>query len=223
MKPAIVAPIALLTALLGAGQTMQDPASGAQTTGPCRLRWDWERQEELSWRVSISRRKNLQPLERKRLVAVITDQIRDVASEDYGVTSEEQLAQVAAETPIKYVELNGGGKPEVIAQAGGEGSGCSPTGNCPFWILQRRGTSYEVLLEGEAQTFTIQRTRTKGYWDIVLSRHASAFESEAREYKFNGNVYEECACYDVEWSDLGTDGKFHELKKPRFSLCGATR
>jgi len=213
----------LLTAFLSVGQITQVPTAVAQTTGPDRLRWDWERQEELSWHLSISRRKNLQPSERKRLIEVIVDQIRDVASEDHGVSSDEQLAHIAAETRIKYIDLNGDGKPEVIAQAGAEETGCSPTGNCPFWIFRCRGTSYEVLLEGEAQTFTIQHTRTKGYSDIVLSRHASAFESEAREYKFDGNFYRESACFDVEWSALGSDGEFHELKKPRINPCGTSR
>lgn len=201
---------------------MQAPAAGAQTTGP-KLHWDWERQEELSWHLSISRRKNLQPSERKRLIEVIVDQIRDVASEDHSVTSEERLAQFAAETRIKYVDLSGDGKPEVIAQAGAEETGCSPTGNCPFWIFHRRGTSYEVLLKGEAQTFTIQHTRTKGYSDIILTRHDSASESEAREYKFDGNFYREGACFDVEWSALGSNGKFRELKKPRINPCGMSR
>ena len=222
MKLATVAPIALLTAVLSMGQTMQAPAGGAEATQPDHRRWDWQRQEELSWRVSISRRRNLQPSERKRLVAVITDQLRHVAS-DLGMSSEGQLTQVAAETRVKYIDLNGDGKPEVIAQAGGEVSGCSPTGNCPFWILHRRGTSYEILLEGEAQTFTIQRTRTKGYSDVVLSRHGSAFESEARTYIFDGEFYRERTCDEVQWSSFDSDGKEHRLTKPRSTPCGTSR
>jgi hypothetical protein len=222
MKPAIFAPIALLSALLSMGQTVRTPAAGAEATQPDRRRWDWQRQQELSWRVSISRQKNLQPSEGERLVAVITDQLRDVAS-DWGVTSEEQLAQVAAETRVKYIDLNGDGKPEVVAQAGGEGSGCSPTGNCPFWILHRRGTSYEIILEGEAQTFTIQRTRTRGYSDIVLSRHGSAFESEARTYIFDGEFYCESACDEVQWSSFDSKGKEHRLTNPRSTPCGTSR
>jgi hypothetical protein len=135
-----------------------------------------ERQDELDWRVSISRLKNIESSERKRLVTVIAHALRDSGVLEDGRVSEQQLAQVAAETRIKYVDLNGDGKTEVVAQAGGEGSGCSPTGNCPFWILHRRAQSYEILLDGEAQTFTIQRTRTKGYLDIVLSSHGSAFD-----------------------------------------------
>lgn len=219
MKPAIVAPIVLLTALLSVGQTVQTPAADAQTPGPDRLRWDWERREDLSWHASISRRKDLQPSERKRLIKIIADQIRP---SDRGMSSEEQLAKIAAETRIKYMDLSGDGKPEVIAQAGGD-TYCSPTGNCSFWIFRRRGTSYEVLLEGDAQTFTIQHTRTKGYLDIVLSRHNSAFDSEAREYKFDGNSYREGACFDVEWSVLGSDSEFHDLKEPRISLCGTSQ
>jgi len=184
-------------------------------------RWELVKQEELDCRVSISRLKSIESSERKRLVKAITDALRDSGVVKDGWVSEEQLPQVAAETRIKYIDLNGDGKPEVVAQAGGEGSGCSPTGNCPFWILRRQGESYEILLDGEAQTFTIQRTRTKGYLDIVLSRHGSAFESEARTYTFDGEFYREGSCFDVEWSALGSDDEMHQLKKPRISPCGS--
>src|SRR5437762_474827 len=83
-----------------------------------------------------------------------------------------------------------------IAQAGGERSRCSPTGNCPFWVLRRRGSEYEVLLEAEAQTFTIQPIQSRGFSDLVLARHGSAFESAARVYKFNGESYASTRCYD---------------------------
>jgi hypothetical protein len=184
-------------------------------------RWELERQDELDWHASISRLKNIESSERKRLVTVIAHALRDSGVVEDGGVSEQQLAQVAAETRIKYVDLNGDGKAEVVAQAGGEESGCSPTGNCPFWILHRRGESYEILLDGEAQTFTIQRTRTKGYLDIVLSRHGSAFESEARTYTFDGKFYREGSCFDVEWAALDSDDKMHTLKNPRITPCGS--
>jgi hypothetical protein len=177
-------------------------------------------QEELSWHRSINRNKHLGSLERRRLVAAMMDELRD---SQLDIASEEQMLQVAAETRIKYDDLDGDGKPEVIAQAGGEKSGCSPTGNCPFWVLLRQGTGYEILLRGEAQTFTVQRARTNGFSDIVLSRHGSAFESEAREFKFDGKAYRESACYDVLWSSPGSDGEEHRLPKPRFTPCGASQ
>jgi len=183
-------------------------------------RWEFERQDELNWRASIRRSKNIEPSERKRLVKVITDALRDSGVVEDGLDLEQRLAQVAPETRIKYVDLDGDGKPEVVAQAGGDGSGCSQTGNCPFWILHRQGESYEILLAGEAQTFTIQRTRTKRYLDIVLSRHGSAFESEARTYTFDGEFYREGSCFDLEWSALGSGDKMHKLKNPRISPCG---
>jgi hypothetical protein len=152
---------------------------------------------------------------------VLTDALRDRGVVEDGFVSEEQLPQVAAETRIKYIDLNRDGKPEVVAQAGGEASGCSPTGNCPFWILHSHGESYEILLDGEAQAFTVQRTRTKGYLDIALSRHGSAFESEGRTYTFDGEFYREGSCFNVEWSAVGGDDEMHQLKRPRISPCGS--
>jgi hypothetical protein len=168
----------------------------------------------------MSQRKNLGSRERQRLTASIAGALRS-AQDETGLVSEEQLEHAALETRIKYVELDGQSKPEVIAQAGGEKSGCSPTGNCPIWVLHRRGTTYEILLEADAQTFTVQRTRTRGFLDIALSTHGSAFETEERVYKFNGEAYRESACSDVLWSSLGRDGERHQLSEPRVSTCGA--
>jgi len=105
---------------------------------------------------------------------------------------------IAAEIPIKLVDLNGDGKPEVVAQAAGK-YGCSPTGNCAFWVLQRGSSGYSVLLDSEAQIFRIQSNTTNRFRDIVLSRHSSAFESEVIEYKFEGTSYVGDACYDFLW------------------------
>ena len=81
----------------------------------------------------------------------------------------------AADTRVRVVDLNGDGVPEVISQASGDI--CSPTGNCPFWVFQKAGTQYRLILEkGAVQDFTIQPTQTSGYFDLVLGMHGSATE-----------------------------------------------
>lgn len=206
----------VLIGVLAAAQAASQPPPGAQLRELNPLHWNWGKQEYLTGKQSIGRNKNLAPPERERLVVAIAARLRD------GIASEEELRRVAAETRIKYVDLDQDGKPEVIAQAGEGTHGCSPTGNCTFWVLRGRGPKYEVLLEALAQTFTVQPTRTNHFSDIVLNIHGSAFETEAREYKFDNNTYRETDCYDVLWASC-SDDDCPRLTKPRFTRCGSTR
>lgn len=180
------------------------------------FQWDWHQSQELGWQQNIGRNKNLAEPERSRLMSVIIAQLQ---RQDFG--SDDELRASAADTRIKYVDLNLDGKLEVIAQAGGQHSGCSPTGNCPFWIFQRIGAKYAVLLSSEAQTFTIQPARSNGFSNLVLSRHSSAFESELRSYKFDGQRYLESGCFQAEWQKLGNDGEYLRLDRPVITPCGA--
>ena len=75
------------------------------------LNWNVCHWEELSWKQSISRNKRLAQAERTRLFAAITAQLHTV---DFD--SEQEMRISVTETRIKYVDLNGDGKSEVIAK-----------------------------------------------------------------------------------------------------------
>ena len=67
----------------------------------------------------------------------------------------------AEQTRVKFIDLNGDGAPEVIAQPIGDICGAA---NCPLYVFQKTGTNYRVILrKGAAQTVTVQRTRTNSY------------------------------------------------------------
>ena len=178
--------------------------------------------QELSWRQSITRLR-LAPALKADLIEAIVEQMREDGFEEdseNGHLSEKELRDIAAETRIAFVDLAGHGKNEVIAQAGGEKSGCSPTGNCPLWVLRRQRDGYHVILDaGSAQTFTIQLHRTHGLNDLVLSMHGSATDSMLSLYKFNGSSYSDVACYDESWKTADENGDFHHSKEPRITAC----
>ena len=97
---------------------------------------------------------------------------------------------------------------------------CSPTGNCPFWLFRKTKHSYKLLLYAEGiQSFTIERTRTNGFRDIVLAMHGSATESQLTLYKYANGAYHDVACYDANWTVLEGD-TIRELKEPRITPCG---
>ena len=97
-------------------------------------------------------------------------------------------------------DLNSDGVNEILVR----GVPCGATGNCAFWIFQRRGQKYRVLERGGDYTDRakmgdqILRTKTRGYYDILLRGHFSAAETGFYYLKFNGRKYELDRClYEV--------------------------
>jgi hypothetical protein len=203
MRKAIIGAVVLLTA----GMTAQQPSS--IPSPPIPFGWDYRKAEQVDYRHTINSTKELNSIDRTALIDAVAVQMGDIALE-----AEQPVRAIAAEMPIKLVDLNGDGKPEILAQAAGTKSGCSPTGNCPFWVFQRVIGGYSLLLGSEAQIFRVQSNSTNGFRDIVLSRHSSAFESEVTEYKFNGTSYVSSACYNFLW---GTGDQ--TFKQPHVKPC----
>ena len=134
---------------------------------------------------------------------------------DLGFESEYELRKAALDTRIKLMDLNGDGVAEVVAQGMAV---CSATGNCPFWVLRRVNHSYEPILEGEAQTFTIQNSTSNGFHDIVLSTHGSASSGGLTRYQYKDGSYHDVDCYSYEWTVLENE-KVIDLKEPRITPC----
>jgi hypothetical protein len=166
--------------------------------------WDWKNSQELGPADRIDKSKELSPAER----ILLTQAIRDQGQK-----------QNVLETRVKEIDINGDGHPEVIAQSSSD-ENCSPTGNCAFWIFERSTKGYVSILSAEAQTFTLQPSKTHGFSDIITGRHASATESELTVFKFDGTEYRDFGCFDANWSALGADGEYRELKRPHISRCG---
>lgn len=174
--------------------------------------WNWRDAGELSALQDLTNVRLTQH-ERFQLASLIKSDIgTDLADEDE-VGSKSILPAVFVETRVALVKLHPGSTPDVVAQWMGNGL-CSPTGNCPFWIFERRTGSYKLILKGFGQTFTVQSTRTNGYKDIVLAAHGSATSSGLTLYKYNANKYREAGCFDAEWTVLEGD-TIRELKEPR--------
>jgi hypothetical protein len=123
----------------------------------------------------------------------------------------------AEQTRVKFVDLNGDGVPEMIAQPIRDICGAA---NCPLYVFQKTGTNYRVILKkGAAQTVSVQRTRTNGYLDVVVGMHGSATEEGLFVYQFSEGRYRRTHCYNESFTHLGEDGEVHQLEKPRITPC----
>jgi hypothetical protein len=157
--------------------------------------------------------------ERAAISKAIAAQLRP-AMADLSIQSEQQLHEIALDAAIKMVDLNGDGTPEVIVQGMGPFAGCSPTGNCPFWVFQRSDGAYKLLShEPSVQTFTVRRSRTHGFSDLVLATHESAKESILTVLRYHDGRYRKEGCYDARWFVVEGD-TIRELKEPQLTPCG---
>ncbi|HYL82857.1 MAG TPA: hypothetical protein VE263_01380 [Candidatus Angelobacter sp.] len=174
--------------------------------------WNWKDWQELSADQSL-RKVKLTFRQKKAIASAITEQIRPMMA-DLEIRSEAQLQKAALDTRVKMIDLNGDGVPEVVAQAM---VNCGATGNCPFWVFRKVGRSYELILDGGAQTFTIQKSGAR-FADIVLSSHGSASSGGLAHYRYHDGVYERVGCYEYDWTSWEGD-EVRELKEPRITPC----
>jgi len=122
--------------------------------------WDSHAWQELSATDSLRNTKVSQS-DREAIVAAIARQLR----QDMGIPgleSEKQLRRATLDTRVKLIHLSRDRVPEVVAQAF---VNCSATGNCPFWIFQKK-MRYQLILKSFGKKFKVERKRTKGYREI---------------------------------------------------------
>lgn len=185
--------------------------------GAEKFEWNWHDSEELTYKQSLQRT-NVTPAQRASIRTAIAAQLRPEMSE-LGIMSEDTLENLALDARIKLADINEDGVPEVIVQGAGEAAGCSPTGNCPFWVFQKAGPGYKLLFRADSvQTFTIQHHRSRGYCDIVVGTHESATEQNLRLFRYRDGIYHNIGCYEAYWW-VFVGSTLHELKNPRISPC----
>lgn len=182
-----------------------------------RFQWDYQKSKELDLKDSIRNNKTLTREQKSGLIAAISAQYRPAKNDPEPLTPSE-IREIAVNTRIALIDLNNDGVSEAIAQPAGDNAGCGATGNCPIWIFELSAKSYRVLLDGTAQTFTIQPESTKGFRDVVLGQHASASEQMLYLYSFRNGRYHKGACYDANWQ-IVTDDEVKELKEPKVTRC----
>jgi hypothetical protein len=183
---------------------------------PQPFQWNWKDSQELTWENSL-RKARLTTQRRNAIGSAIASHLRPIClTEDFGCAADmRELHKAVLNTQVALIDLNGDGVSEVAAQGM---LNCGATGNCPFWVLRKVKSRYEILLDGLAQTFTIQEAKTNGFHDIVLSIHGSYSSGTLTHYRYNQGAYDEAGCYDYDWTALEGD-QVRDLKEPRITPC----
>lgn len=180
---------------------------------PPSFQWNWRDEQELRPAQSL-RNAHIAETDRSAIAQVLEKEIRPYLA-DLGDDSQKRLEEEALSTRIKLIDLDQDGTPEVVAQAM---VACGASGNCPFWLLRKKAEGYTLLLEDTVETFTVQKTRTNGFSDIVLASHDSAFEETIDVYRYEGGEYKDVGCYDAVVAVLDGD-VIRRLPEPRLKPC----
>jgi hypothetical protein len=187
--------------------SMTATAQSGNTQG---FRWDWKNAHELSLKQTVNSSHELSDTERRKLLEAIIQRLK------MAMETDANPAVLAANTRVKFIDLNGDGTPEIIAQPVGLGSGCGATGNCPFWIFEKTTESYKLILGAEVfQVFTVESTVTNGFRDIVLGSHDSASQRTLSVFRYSNGKYRQRECYIAEFYDSSN----HLRREPTISPC----
>jgi hypothetical protein len=139
--------------------------------------------------------------EKDAIVAVV---FKDVAPEECifpGRSLEQEIDTIRIARAALHTKA-----PEQFLVQASDACHCGGTGNCGFWVLERRGEEFHVLLKTEmVQRFGLEPSRSNGYRDILTSSHGSASLSGLVLYKFDGKQYRATDCATVEY-EVKEDG-----------------
>jgi hypothetical protein len=154
--------------------------------------------------------------EKDAIVAVV---FKDVSPEQC-ISPERSLEEEIDAIRIVRAVLHTKAPEQLLVQAS-DACHCGVTGNCEFWVLERRGKSFSVLLETEmVQRFGVEPSRSNGYRDLITSSHDSAALQGLVLYKFDGKQYRATDCASVEY-EIKDDGSAAGPPKLTRMKCGA--
>jgi hypothetical protein len=133
-----------------------------------------------------------------------------------GYEIELNASGVASNLVAEPIALNRDTEPELKVH--GIGPTICGMANCITWVYQKVGGNYKLLLEaGSINRIELQKSFSKGYRDIMTVMHGSAWESDLKLYKFDGNRYQLVGCFFRTYQYEDRHGTMREWKRPRIT------
>ena len=121
---------------------------------------------------------------------------KKIIEREYDLERNDDYSSNSQEVAIAYLtDANGNGTKELALR-----TGCAIVGNCEFWLFQKSGKSYKIILEAQmVQRFRFLRNKTNRYFDLETIAHGSSRSGGIAIYKFDGNEYKIDKCFGYEY------------------------
>jgi len=126
---------------------------------------------------------------------ILADLIANASQDSTDPCSKDESSKMDA----YRVVLNSRRPVVAIAVWGRSSCYCGATGNCQFWVFVVDHGKHQLVLDtGMVRDFGFLKADAKGYRDLVLWSHDSAFRSPARLFQFDGKQYREACGWEEE-------------------------
>ena len=177
--------------------------------------WNWRDQQTIGrYDPSVGNTSRLTEPERAALIDAIVLRLQKPMSE-HGY-DDERIREIASTTRMRFVDV-GADKPLLFATSLGLEGGCDAMSNCPLWIFRHSDDGYVSVVDAVAASYTVQPTRTNGFFDLVLTRHESPTETHLSVYTYADGKYSDTGCYTAAWPA----SKDAENQDPDITACKA--
>jgi hypothetical protein len=98
---------------------------------------------------------------------------------------------------VGSIALAGDGSQQILVR--GTGSFCGASGNCSLWIVIRRAGQLRLALRTEGQRLIVRSDLSRGFREVTIGLHDSAFVEQYTVYHWDGVRYTQVDCYRMEY------------------------
>lgn len=137
---------------------------------------------------------HVSPRERSAIIALVFAGSRPSECLGYMRTEAQEI------DTIRIARVNLAARERDLLVQASDNCNCGGTGNCEFWILREKPGGFDTLLETNmVHLFSVERSSSNGYKDLMTSAHGSAFYSDLALYQFDGKRYRKTHCAGEEY------------------------
>jgi len=135
----------------------------------------------------------LTSIERDQIYRIVDEDVHDSFSD----AGREEERKVVMSLLVGSIALARDGSQQILVR--GTKDFCSPTGNCSLWILVRKAGQFRLALGTEGQVMIVRSSFARGFHDIAIGLHDSAFVEQYTVYGWDGTGYKQADCYSTEY------------------------
>ena len=128
----------------------------------------------------------------------------DGATAQYSIreTQRGKQRELVMNSLVGLITLAVDGSKQVLVR--GPNSFCGHSGNCPIWVFVREGARLRLVLEAGGNSLIVRPTSSHGFHELATAWTFGAFETEYRDYRWDGAAYKQTDCYLTQYPEAGS-------------------